>query len=346
VTIEGVDFSYARPGGAALVAAGKHFVVRYIRPGDGRSLTTAEIADYRAHGLAICLVFESTANRALSGKAAGAADAISAQSNAAALGIPTTVSIYFAVDFDAAASQYVAIDAYLQGAASVIGLARTGIYGHAALMAHCQSVKTASRFWQTYAWSRGTVFPGYDLYQYLNGQTINGSAVDFCRALKADYGQWKADVMQSFTFDPTTAKTGTLTVSTTGHSYERIYDSTLHPILIGTAWTNRPAFGPVKLVTPIPGGVAGADRATGYLVGSEAAFILNSDCKFTPSPATDCGSAVKTATDPLNTTIKIQVASIAQLQTEVVNAKLQGARDEWDRQGAGATVAVKLLDRP
>lgn len=57
------------------------------------------------------------------------------------------------------------------------------------------------------------------------------------------------------------------------------------------------------------------------------------------APATDCAPVVKAATDPLN-------AQIATLKGQVATAEITGAQKEWDRQAAGASVAVKLLDRP
>jgi hypothetical protein len=101
MTIEGVDFSYDRPGGAALAAAGKHFVVRYITGAGGKALTAAEISDYHAHGISIALVFESTRGRVLGGRPAGIADATQAVAACTALHIPSSTRIYFAVDFDA-----------------------------------------------------------------------------------------------------------------------------------------------------------------------------------------------------------------------------------------------------
>lgn len=57
------------------------------------------------------------------------------------------------------------------------------------------------------------------------------------------------------------------------------------------------------------------------------------------SPSTDCAAQVKAATDPLNATVE-------QLQAEAAAAQLTGARAEWDRQAAGATVQVVLLPKP
>lgn len=191
MTLEGVDFSSSRPGGAALVAAGKRFVVRYVPySGLSKGLTAAEVADYQDHGLAIGLVFESTANRALAGQAAGAADGRTAASAAAGLGFPTTTAIYFGVDFDVTDAQLPAIDAYLAGAAMILGADRIGVYGGRRVVAHVKASSSARWLWQTYAWSGGIVVAGIHLFQYLNGQKINGSSVDLDRAVQADFGAW------------------------------------------------------------------------------------------------------------------------------------------------------------
>ena len=199
MTIEGVDLSYARPGGAAISAAGKRFVVRYLT-GAGKALTAAEIADYHAHGLGIALVFESTKGRVLGGVPAGIADATNSVAACTKLGIPQTIPVYFAVDFDAQPGQQAAIDAYLRAAASVLGAARVGVYGGINVINRCHANGSAQWFWQTYAWSGGKVAPFIHLYQYHNGQKINGGAVDFCRAYRANYGQWPQPVAPSIAY--------------------------------------------------------------------------------------------------------------------------------------------------
>ena len=189
MAIEGVDLSFARPGGAALAAAGKHFVVRYLT-GKGKALSAKEAAHYHAHGVSISLVFETSKGRALAGSAAGRADGHAAANAAAALGVPSSVPIYFAVDIDAQADDQPAIDAYLLGAAAVIGADRVGVYGGRHVVTRCHSNRTARWFWQTYAWSGGKVAPFIHLYQYRNGQKINGGKVDFDRAYRPNFGQW------------------------------------------------------------------------------------------------------------------------------------------------------------
>lgn len=184
---EGIDFSWARPGGAAIAAAGKKFVMRYLYPDGqgGKGLDASEVADYRNHSLLIGVVYESSANRALAGFAAGAADARTSVAQLAALGMSGTV-VYFGVDFDVT-SQMATVKDYLSGAASVLGKTRTGVYGEFDVIEQCVGV-VCDYGWQTYAWSRGKVSAKANVYQYLNGQTINGGAVDLCRNLKNDFG--------------------------------------------------------------------------------------------------------------------------------------------------------------
>ena len=193
--MNGIDYSWARPGGAAIKAAGFDFVARYVPyPGDtGKGLDVAELADLRANGLGVGLVFESTANRALEGFTVGIADALTCLHAVKALGFPDSRPIYFAVDFDAQPGQYSVIDAYLQGAASVMGFSRIGVYGSYNVVKHCADYGTARWFWQAKAWSGGHHFEGRHLYQSEFGQFINGGEVDFNVAYAADFGQWPAE---------------------------------------------------------------------------------------------------------------------------------------------------------
>lgn len=189
---QGIDYSFGRPGGAAIAAAGCAFALRYVPyPGNGgKGITREEMADLQSHGIAIGLVFESTAGRALDGAAAGVQDALVCVTSMSALGWPSDRPFYFAVDFDATARQLDAIDVYLAGAITVLGADRVGVYGSYAVVEHCLQSGSASWLWQTYAWSHGRRSPAAHLYQYLNGQTLNGAAVDLDEALDGDVGLW------------------------------------------------------------------------------------------------------------------------------------------------------------
>jgi hypothetical protein len=126
----------------------------------------------------------------LKGTTAGKNWAWSAKQHFEALGMPAGRPIYFSVDWDAGSGDWAAIDAALRGAATVIGASRVGVYGSYDTIRHCQDAKTASWFWQTYAWSGGKWATGVHLQQYKNGVKIGLGDCDLNRSMVADYGQW------------------------------------------------------------------------------------------------------------------------------------------------------------
>lgn len=189
VIAEGVDYSHARPGGRALRDAGKSFAVRYLYPEHGgKALTNPEIADLKRYGIDIAVVYEGSAGDMKQGRDRGVRDARVAQTELESLDLPDSLPIYFAADWDASPGEQAAIDAYLEGAASVIGADRVGVYGGYWVVKRCKENGTAQWLWQTYAWSGGNVLDGIHLFQYRNSQDLNG-AVDFCRAYQANFGQ-------------------------------------------------------------------------------------------------------------------------------------------------------------
>ncbi|MBI5117596.1 LysM peptidoglycan-binding domain-containing protein [Candidatus Poribacteria bacterium] len=212
---QGVDYSWARPGGATLKRAGKDFAVRYVPyPGHGgKGLDAAERDDLRNNGVDIAMVFESYAKRPLEGFGAGVADAQASEAALAALGM-SGMPLYFAVDWDTTEAQQAAIDDYLRGAASVIGKDRVGVYGSYYVCKRCRDNGTAKLLWQTYAWSGGQVLDGIHLFQYKNGQDLNG-AVDFTEARQDQFGQFGGKVSAPSTPAapaPAVSASGTYTV--------------------------------------------------------------------------------------------------------------------------------------
>lgn len=191
MTIEGVDYAWQRPTVAGLVAAGKHFVVRYGGPGSsGKQLDAGEARSLIAAGLSIVANAEGASDGLLGGRAAGVAWAQSADQHFRALGMPADRPIYLSVDFDAGAAHWSRIDAALRGAAEVLGAARVGVYGGYATVAHCAAAGTARWLWQTYGWSSGRWHPGAHIRQYRNHVPLAGGTVDLCQAMTSDYGQW------------------------------------------------------------------------------------------------------------------------------------------------------------
>ena len=189
--VEGVDYSFGRPTPASLVAAGKHFAVRYLSGGGTKDLAAAEAAALHKAGLGIVLVWENGGKAALGGAAQGTLDATKALKQATALGAPKTTPIYLAVDFDATTAQKPTVLAYFAAASKILTPARTGIYAGVNPITWLIAAKTAQWYWLTYAWQGSAAIPAAThLYQYKNDQSIGGAGVDFDRALRPAFGAW------------------------------------------------------------------------------------------------------------------------------------------------------------
>lgn len=207
LTTMGIDYAWGRPGPAAIKGIGAHFVCRYLSHNtDSKNLTKAEAELLSDAGLWLVVVWETTANRALSGKAGGVADAKTARSQAAACGMPADRPIYFAVDWDASAGQQATINAYLDGAASVLGRERVGLYAGYYPIKRAFDAKKITYGWQTYAWSGGYWDARAQLQQFDNGHRLNGVGIDFDRAITSDYGQWRVGVSPTKEEDMPTPK--------------------------------------------------------------------------------------------------------------------------------------------
>ncbi|MEV7755628.1 glycoside hydrolase domain-containing protein [Streptomyces griseofuscus] len=132
---------------------------------------------------------ESTAGRAKAGKTAGATDAKTAAGRATAAGMPSGRPIYFAVVFDATPGDQTAINAYLDGAASVLGRSRMGIYGGYYPVKRALDAGKATWAWQTIAWSGGQWDARAVIRQGAQA-TISGVSCNLNTVTANDYGQW------------------------------------------------------------------------------------------------------------------------------------------------------------
>ena len=188
---EGIDYAFGRPSITSLIVAEIKFVCRYLSHSPSKNLASTEALQLSDAGIWIVVVWETTAKRALDGRTAGIADALDAQTQAQACGMPADRPIYFAVDWDASAGQQAAIDAYLDGAASVLGKGRVGIYGGYGPVQRAMDGGHAAWGWQSYAWSGGRWHGPAQLQQYSNDHTIGGVGCDYDRATKDDFGQWR-----------------------------------------------------------------------------------------------------------------------------------------------------------
>lgn len=190
MTIYGVDTTNI-PTAAVLQENKKSFAIGYVAHNLRKCWTTPRIRELLTAGIGVVFVFEDTANRALDGYQAGRDDATFAAAGVAAHGAPATQPIYFAVDFQVIAAQQTAVRDYFRGVSSVIGLARTGVYGSYGTVGLVMDANLAEYAWQTMAWSGVAVERRANIYQYANGSSLGGTPVDLDKALKGDFGQWQ-----------------------------------------------------------------------------------------------------------------------------------------------------------
>lgn len=195
-----LDYSSGYPSPAAIRAAGYVGVVRYIgTPGRSKNLTRAEAVALRAAGIPAAFVYEDTAGWMLGGHQAGVNAAVAARADLANLGQPYRC-IHFADDQDTVtAAQFAAVNACLDGAASVIGLPATGVYGEADVIDAALGGGHAAWGWQTRAWSGGRVSSRAHLLQQIGYVNPGGIQCDRSTVLKSDWGQWPLEGIDDMT---------------------------------------------------------------------------------------------------------------------------------------------------
>ncbi|MFJ8437682.1 glycoside hydrolase domain-containing protein [Kitasatospora griseola] len=182
----GVDYPWSKPPPAALHDAGVAFVMRYLSKDASKNLSIDEANSLAAVGIWCGVVWETTAGRALDGRAAGAADAREAVRQAAACGMPDGRPIYFAVDTD---TTWPRVAPYFQGVCDVLPADQVGVYGGIRIVAAAADSGLARWYWQAEAWSGGRWEPRAHIRQ-AGGARIGGVDVDNNTAVTGDFGQW------------------------------------------------------------------------------------------------------------------------------------------------------------
>jgi peptidoglycan hydrolase-like protein with peptidoglycan-binding domain len=182
----GCDFAYGEGVTTEeLKAAGVKFVCRYLSGGSSKDISSAELANYKAAGIAVVLNWETSGQ--MPDEDQGISDARAAQAEVADLG-EADAPIIFSADFDPSGDTS-GIVAYMRGVASVLGAHRTGLYGGYDAVAAFFDNDIGTYAWQTYAWSNGQWHPEAQLQQYDNDIELGPTQVDLDRAMVADFGQ-------------------------------------------------------------------------------------------------------------------------------------------------------------
>jgi hypothetical protein len=189
---KGADYSWDRPDLQCLWNQGVRFIVRYSSRDPSKNLTKAELDQALALGMSVCVVFQEGKTQMERGRAGGETDARDADAFVNGLGLGG-IPVYFACDQDweaASSSAKTAIDAYCDGAKSVIGLARMGGYGDDTFCRQQLDRGAITYAWQTYAWSEGAWEGRAQLRQVNNNVSVCGGLIDWDEAWASDYGQW------------------------------------------------------------------------------------------------------------------------------------------------------------
>lgn len=157
MTCEGIDTAARLTAAQARILRdnGVSFVGRYLVPESmWKALTAKEAADIRAAGLALMLCWELGGDDLRQGAAKGAEHGTMARQLAEAFGVPANVTIYFAVDYNAPASDFPLIEQYMLAAQTAMGNKYVaGLYGHERIVEYLAQRGTVKKFWQCVAWS-------------------------------------------------------------------------------------------------------------------------------------------------------------------------------------------------
>jgi Domain of unknown function (DUF1906) len=215
-----IDFAERRIPPDQIKSAGYAGVVNYVseaRPGanfEAKPITREYADALRAAGLHIVSNYQygkpgwSAPSDFTRGFDGGVADAQTALRLHVAAGGSSSAPIFFSVDddIDLATWNSLAVN-WFRGINSVLGVERTGIYGHSqactwaindGVIGH--STSAGHRWaWQTKTWSHGQREPSAVLYQEVvnspsnPGPLLGGINVDVDEVLATDFGQWDLD---------------------------------------------------------------------------------------------------------------------------------------------------------
>jgi hypothetical protein len=192
MSVPGVDYAWEKPSILALESAGEVFVAQYFSLDPSKNLTPARAAALQGAGIKVVVVWEYAAQAMRGGKAQGQKDAQNAETEAKACGVDG-IPVYFACDYDAPPGDQDAIDAYLDGTASVLGDDRgRNIYGGYWPTSRARAHGKAKRVWGTLAWSGTNWRTASFLPDIMQGAviTIGGVQCDLDAGLTSDFGQW------------------------------------------------------------------------------------------------------------------------------------------------------------
>lgn len=249
-TKSGIDFAWSCPS-----PVGHGFGASYYSLDTSKNWTLSCVNAYHAAGAATVGVYEGSANESQQGYNAGFTAAFNARRDARSVGEPDNRPIDYATDCDCTGASilpyYQGVDA---GTASLLHITHAaavnlvGIYGGYNQVSYVFSHGAVGHTnWQTYAWSGGLWLPASiaPLEQWLNG-----SAVDYDRALLPDYGQFPYKVIPP---GPTPKQVRHLVAERDGALHAYRFAGCKYPVLTGPALCHTDAAAVIAYQVKIPG---------------------------------------------------------------------------------------------
>lgn len=166
------------PFAKKIAAAGFYAVGRYLK-----SLTATEIAALHAAGLGVWPIYETTADRALGGAAAGREDGAKVMVQMKALGAPNGTGVFFTVDNGAGKNTDVdrdgvkdaqeAAEYFLAAKSMLFGTYRCGDYADGDVLTTLDDAVAFPWLPGAMGWSGSRAYDATDLWAMKQGPTLN-----------------------------------------------------------------------------------------------------------------------------------------------------------------------------
>lgn len=286
----GIDEAWDDASVQDLVAARISFVMGYASYDPSKNLTLSRITELHANSIGVGLVWETTIDAWSGGYGQGVADGQAAGSQANALGWPTNIGIYFALDTDIPGSSPLAID-YLRGCAACGR--PVGAYGCGDVLLDALNEGVIQLAWLagSQGWSgfQTAKVSGRLAIIQLGGNTIGGASVDSDVLLLPanECGIWWASPPAPIPPAPPVPVPPIQDIPMQGDlSAMQKHFVTLPTDPSGSAWTPTPLpypFNTVVCATINPGDrVTGAPSTTGTAMvadrGTEGTYLEISGC--------------------------------------------------------------------
>lgn len=177
----------------AFVKGGVNVFGRYLPTSAWKGLTKSEVELLSKYGCKVFSIFEDNATHlGYFTEKQGVLDAHAGEQMSHDLGQPYGTPIYYTVDFNVQRKDFPTILKYFKAIKDNLKHYEVRPYGHDAICDYLVEHGICDKVYQTYAWSGGRKSKHAVIYQYKNGQRMEGIPVDFDE-VNGDIGAWKLE---------------------------------------------------------------------------------------------------------------------------------------------------------